>query len=103
MAYFTQYRFLCYKRALFVTILFVATCGVVAAADTDSDRIDLEQLEIQGANELPKVLYIVPWQRSEVDDSPVAVDSMIDEIMVPVDRNVLRRQINYYEKGVFGQ
>ena len=100
----TRARTVC--SALLVAVFTL--CGftvsaVVLAAENDSDRIDLEQLEIQGANELPKVLYIVPWRRAEVDDSPVSVDSMVDEVMVPVDREVLRRQVDYFKQGVFAQ
>lgn len=67
------------------------------------DRIKLEETEIQGVSELPKVLYIVPWKRSVVDTSPVEVDSMVDQVMQPVDREVLRRQVKYYKKGIFAE
>jgi len=81
-------------------VSFSAATAVYAA---EKDRIDLEQINIQGASELPKVLYIVPWKRAEIDNSPVEVDSMVDEVMMPIDREVLRRKIDYFEQGVFGE
>ena len=84
----------------------LVVCLAVFATNTAfaaEDRIDLEQIEIQGASELPKVLYIVPWKRAAIDNSPVAVDSMVDEVMMPIDREVLLRKIDYFEQGVFGE
>ena len=93
-------------RALLLKTLFtlvVACIGITTATFAAEDRIDLEEINIQGASELPKVLYIVPWKRAEIDNSPVEVDSMVDEVMQPIDREVLRRKIDYFEKGVFGE
>ena len=90
------------RYPIFITLvmfLFLMT-GAVVLAD---DRIKLEDTEIQGVSELPKVLYIVPWKRSVVDNSPVEVDSMVDQVMTPVDREVLRRQVKYYKKGIFAE
>ena len=61
------------------------------------DRLELDEASIQGARELPKVLYILPWKKSDTDDRPVKMQTMVDEVMAPVDRNVLKRQIRYYE------
>lgn len=63
------------------------------------DRVDLEELTVKGNRELPKVLYIVPWKKPEVGDlvgRPVA--SLLDEALAPVDRDVFRRQVEYYER-----
>lgn len=67
------------------------------------DRIELQETDIQGNSELPKVLYIVPWKKAVIDTSPVEVDSMVDDVMQPIDREVLRRQVKYYEKGIFAE
>ena len=63
------------------------------------DRLELEQTQIQGARELPKVLYIVPWKKTSPDDAPVQINSMVDEVMAPVDREVLKRQLQFYENS----
>ena len=63
------------------------------------DRLELDEANIQGASELPKVLYIVPWKKADLGDRPVKVNRMVDEVLSPVDRDVLKRQIKFYEQS----
>lgn len=65
---------------------------------TAKDRLDLESTQITGNRELPKVLYIVPWRSAELGDLVGRpVNSLLDEVLEPVDRDVFRRQNRYYE------
>jgi hypothetical protein len=60
-------------------------------------QVTLEAAEIRGNQELPKVLYIVPWKDPamvEVMGRPV--NSLVDEALAPVDRDVFRRQGRYF-------
>jgi hypothetical protein len=62
-----------------------------------ADRADLEGTSIIGSRELPKVTYIVPWKKPLPGDlvgRPVA--SLLDEALAPVDRDVFRRQVEFY-------
>jgi hypothetical protein len=62
------------------------------------DRLDLGTTSITGNQELPKVLYIVPWKRSDLGDLVGRpVNSLLDEVLAPVDRSVFERQLSYYE------
>ena len=62
------------------------------------DRLDLEASQITGNRELPKVLYIVPWRSAELGDLVGRpVNSLLDEVLEPVDRDVFRRQNRYFE------
>jgi len=62
------------------------------------DRLDLESTQITGNRELPKVLYIVPWRGAELGDLVGRpVNSLLDEVLEPVDRDVFRRQNRYFE------
>ncbi|VAW92172.1 hypothetical protein MNBD_GAMMA23-227 [hydrothermal vent metagenome] len=73
-------------------ILFVNT--IISQAE---DRLNLDGTAIIGNQELPKVLYIVPWKKSEVPDmNQPPLESLIDEALQPIDREVFRRQVNYY-------
>lgn len=76
--------------------LLAALLGVTAPAFA-VDRLDLEGTEIKGNRELPKVLYIVPWKKPLPGDLVGRpVESLLDEALAPLDRDVFRRQIQYY-------
>ena len=69
-----------------------------AARSGAKDRLDLESTQITGNRELPKVLYIVPWRNAELGDLVGRpVNSLLDEVLEPVDRDVFRRQNRYVE------
>ena len=51
------------------------------------DRLELGRTEITGNQELPKVLYIVPWQKSDPGDlMGRPVNTLIDEVLAPIYR-----------------
>ena len=61
------------------------------------DEIDLAASEITGNQELPKVLYIVPWQKSEAGELVgKPVNTLLDEVLAPIDRSEFLRQVDYY-------
>jgi hypothetical protein len=61
------------------------------------DRLELDTTQITGNRELPKVLYIVPWKRADLGDLVgKPVNSLLDEVLTPVDRDVFRRENRYY-------
>jgi hypothetical protein len=73
--------------------LALAACAVGAGAQ---DRADIDRTQIIGNRELPKVLYIVPWKKpllGELSGRPL--NSVLDEALAPVDRDVFRRQVSY--------
>jgi hypothetical protein len=62
------------------------------------DRIELDTTQITGNRELPKVLYIVPWKRSDLGDLVgKPPNSLLDEVLTPVDRDVFKRENRYYD------
>lgn len=61
------------------------------------DRLELDTTQITGNRELPKVLYIVPWKRADLGDLVgKPVNSLLDEVLTPVDRDVFKRENRYY-------
>ena len=73
----------------------------VRRSDTNGavmDELDLGRTEITGNQELPKVLYIVPWQRST--PGPLLgrpVNTLLNEVMAPIDRTEFVREVDYYD------
>ncbi len=62
------------------------------------DTIELGRTEITGNQELPKVLYIVPWQKSDPGDlMGKPVNTLLDEVLAPLDREEFVRQVDYYD------
>jgi hypothetical protein len=69
--------------------------GQKAAPKTD--RLDLGTATVTGDREQPKVMYIVPWKRSDIGDlAGKPMNSLVDEILAPVDRDVFKREVVYY-------
>ena len=61
------------------------------------DRMELSRTEITGNQELPKVLYIVPWQKSDPSDlMGRPVNTLLDEVLAPIDREEFVRQVDYH-------
>ena len=77
------------------------TPGAPAAASkgpTKVDRLELSTATVTGDREQPKVMYIVPWKRSDIGDlEGKPMNSLVDEILAPVDRDVFRREVRYYQ------
>ena len=62
------------------------------------DSLELGRTEITGNQELPKVLYIVPWKKSNPGDlMGRPINTLLDEVLAPIDREEFIRQVKYYE------
>ena len=71
--------------------------GIFASVQAE-ERLEMEGTAIIGNQELPKVLYIVPWKQSELPDlSEPPLQSLIDDALAPVDREEFRREVLYHD------
>jgi hypothetical protein len=67
------------------------------------DTLDLGTTSITGNSELPKVLYIVPWKKSDLGDLVGRpVNTLLDEVLAPVDPAVFERHLSYYD-SLYGE
>jgi len=67
------------------------------------DSLDLGTTSITGNAELPKVLYIVPWKKSDLGDLVGRpVNTLLDEVLAPVDPAVFQRHLSYYD-SLYGE
>ena len=79
-----------------VHALLAGALALATGAALAQDRADIERTRVIGNRELPKVLYIVPWKKpppGELSGKPT--HSVLDDLLVPVDRDVFRRHVNY--------
>ena len=69
-----------------------------ATASGVMDEMELGRTQITGNQELPKVMYIVPWKKSEPGDlMGKPVNTLLDEVLAPLDREEFIRQVDYYD------
>ena len=74
-----------------------APAGKAVHGGKAMDRIDLDTTQITGNKELPKVMYVVPWKHSDLGDlTGKPANSLVDEVLQPVDRDVFNREERYY-------
>ncbi len=79
---------------LSVTLFTFVTFGAIAA-DTE---LEMEGMAVKGNQELPKSLYIVPWKASELGEiAGLPAGSLLNESLQPVERDIFRRELRYYD------
>ena len=62
------------------------------------DYLELDPTAITGNRELPKVMVIVPWKKADLGDlTGRPANSLLNEVLAPVDREVFRRELRYFE------
>jgi hypothetical protein len=68
------------------------------AAGAAGQQLDMDGMSVIGNRELPKALFIVPWKDPEAGLTPERpVNSLIDEALQPVDPEVFRRKLDYFD------
>ena len=88
-------------RALVLCVCVLLFSAVMATAegvsvDDQSEAKELSGMSIVGNDEAPKSLYIVPWKSSEIG-AETSLNTMLNEGDVPVDRDVFKRQLEFYK------
>lgn len=71
------------------------TAAAPEANGEESEAKEMSGMSIVGNDEAPKSLYIVPWKSSEIGVQ-ASLDTTLNEGDVPVDREVFKRQIEFY-------
>ena len=88
-----------YRNLLLYLCLVLFTAAVAMAQDAEPDKEqdakEMSGMSIVGNDEAPKSLYIVPWKSSEIGIE-TSLDRLLDESDVPVDRDVFKRQLDFY-------
>jgi len=87
-----------FKRICCISLLLAAPAALAedppAAAEQKSEERNLG-MSVVGNHEAPKSLVIVPWKSSELGTKP-GVSGLLDDLAKPVDREVFRRELEYY-------
>ena len=67
------------------------------ASSGATEAKELSGMSVLGNNEAPKALYIVPWKSSEIGTETDLRSGLLNDAMVPVDKEVFMRQLEFYE------
>ena len=81
-----------------LTLLMLFASSHASAEDALAPAGDqhVSGMSIVGNDEAPKSLVIVPWTSSDLGDT-LNVSKMINDGRRPVDREVFKRALEYYE------
>jgi len=88
-------------RNLVLCLCIIMFQAVIVTAEEVNNNTQLEAKELSGMSivgndEAPKSLYIVPWKSSEIGVE-TNLNMMLNEDEVPVDRDVFKRQLEFYK------
>jgi hypothetical protein len=91
-----------YRKLILYFFVFLFPAFMALAQDVkdvnkakESEAKALSGMSIVGNDEAPKSLYIVPWKSSEIGVE-TSLNPMLNASDVPVDRDVFKRQIEFY-------
>ena len=66
------------------------------AASAEEEAKALSGISIVGNKEAPKSLFIVPWKSSEIGVETGLNSSLLNEKLMPVDKDVFERELDFY-------
>lgn len=76
----------------------LARAQMPARSTRGVEEIELDATAITGYEELPRIMHIVPWKPADLGEIPGRpVDSLLNDIIAPVDRQEYRRQLRYHD------
>ncbi len=79
-------------------VLTFSAAVVAAEAEMPAGRIELDETVISGNQELPKVLYIVPWQQpSGLPEIELQTEFAEEELFRRLYPPAYRREMTYFE------
>lgn len=79
-------------------IIVMTISALLALSVQAADEVELEGTSIIGNRELPKVLYIAPWKKPYMSELGRPVNSLINETLAPIERDVMTRTIRYHDQ-----
>ena len=79
-------------------LIFALLINAVATGASAQEELQLDGMAVVGNRELPKALFIVPWKTPEAAMAPDRpVNTLINDVLQPVDPDVFRRKLEYFE------
>jgi len=87
-------------KMLFTSCLLLLACTAMAqdkGKKEEPEAKEVSGMSIVGNNETPKSLIIVPWKSSEIGQETNFNSSLLNQEIVPVDRDTFLRELQFYQ------
>lgn len=86
------------NRPLFLTTAMLALAASISPAlAQESGIVTIEGTRIRGDQEVPTVMYLVPWQPPEVEELQAPDERLlVDQAYAPIERYEFQRLIRYH-------
>lgn len=79
-------------------IMLILATASAAQAVAAEDRLQLDQTNILGNRELPRVTFVTPWRDVNVGAPDWQLTRNIKDLLAPLDRETLRLEIDVNEQ-----
>ena len=93
------------KHLVVLSLLFCFSYAVADetaqsdATETAAAHVELDTTTIKASKELPSVMAVVPWKKALPAGLGGRPDkSLVDALLEPLDPDVFRLQLNFYEQ-----
>lgn len=85
------------QMMLSITLAVLSIAGISAEAlAAEANTVYMDETYISGNQELPKVLYILPWKNQQGEAVPAMIPVLInDAIMAPIYPHEYRLEMSY--------
>ena len=85
-----------FHTLVYCIVMLLLAGSAQAQETTDDGDKKLSGMSIVGNDDAPKSLVIVPWKSSDLGNA-LDVSRILDDGRQPVDRDVFRRELAYYQ------
>ena len=85
------------EKSMAMLVILAMSATVLATTIRAEEVKSISGMSIVGNNETPKSLYIVPWKSSEIGMETDLSSNLLNESLVPVDKDVFMREVDFYK------
>lgn len=87
-------------KIMVMLVIHTLSAAVYTTAIRAEEVKSISGMSIVGNNETPKSLYIVPWKSSEIGMETDLSSNLLDESLVPVDKDVFIREVEFFNVSI---
>lgn len=88
-----------HDQALIAALVFFGIgLNALTAHAEETQTLNVEGMTIYGQRELPKVMYIVPWKKSDTADiDKPTTGSLVADVLDTLNPDLFQRQVQYHD------